>query len=230
MYTFAPFIGGSVGIFRSKSWGFLKTNIGKAVFFISVGLFLWGSGNLVWAYYNFFLNTSIPYPSLADLFYFPGYFLWFIAIIYLARATGMKFSLIQSKNRFYLFIVPFFIMTFSYYFLLVVIKRNFSSTEFLKTVLDLYYPSIDIINLTVASIILILSVNFFGGKYKFSLFCILSGFISMYIADFTLAYTTSVNTYYNASVSDLFFTFATFLLTWGTLSFYLTPKRKNTNA
>lgn len=84
----------------------------------------------------------------------------------------------------------------------------------------------DIITLTISTIILGLSVNFFGGKYRLSLFSILLAFACMYVADFLFSYTTSINNYVNGGLGDLFFTSAFYFLSWGTLSFYLTPKRK----
>lgn len=226
IYNFIPFIGGFVGIFRSKSWGFLSTTIGKAIFFISAGLFSWGSGNFVWAYYNFFQNIIMPYPSFADVGYFLGALLWIVGIVYLAQATGAKFSLKHNRIKLFLCIIPVIIITLSYYFLLFVIKRTFASEDLIKIFFDLAYPSLDIIILTIAILIFGLSVNFFRGKYRLSLFAILGGFVGMYIADFYFSYITTLPEYVNGSLPALLYTFATYLLTMGTLSFYVTPKKK----
>src|SRR6185369_14815783 len=108
-----PFVGGLVGIIRSKTWGLFSSNIRKAVFFISIGLFAWGSGNMIWAYYNFSQNISVPYPSLADIGYFSAGISWIIGIIYLAKATGTKFSLQQKNSKFFLFVIPVIITSLS---------------------------------------------------------------------------------------------------------------------
>jgi hypothetical protein len=83
----------------------------------------------------------------------------------------------------------------------------------------------DMIILYIAVIIFGLSVNFFRGKYRLSLFAILGGFVCEFIGDFIYVYVTSLGMYYNGSVFELLFTIALYLLTWGTLSFYLTPKK-----
>lgn len=83
----------------------------------------------------------------------------------------------------------------------------------------------DIAILTLALGILGFSVNFFSGKYKLSLFSIIGGFVVLYIADLVFAYTTSLGIYYNGSPFEVLFNIALFLLIWGTLSFYITPKR-----
>lgn len=219
------FIGGFLIVIRSMRWGEFNNNIRKAIFFISLGVFCWGSGNMVWAYYDFFQNIAVPYPSWADAGFFSAGILWITGIIYLSQATGTKFSLKKRLSKLFFLVIPIIILTVSCYFLLFVIKRNFISEEPLKIFFDLIYPSMDIIILSIAIIIFGLSVNVFKGKYRLSLFSILAGFVCMYLADFTFSYTTSTGVYYNGSFVDLLFGIAQFLLTWGTLSFYLTPKR-----
>ena len=223
--TFTPIVGG-IGIFQSKSWGLFKTNIGKAIFFTSAGCVTWAIGNIIWAYYNFVEKISLPYPSWSDAGFAPAYFFWIAGIIYLARATGAKFELKQKRSKIFLLLIPFIITVSSYYFLLFVVKRSFDSGAPFRTFLDLYYFSMDIIILTLATIVFGLSINFFGGRYKLSLFSILAGFIFMYISDFAFSYITTTQVYYNGGPSDLLFTFAFYLLSWGTLNFYRTPKRK----
>ncbi len=216
---------GFVGIIVSKPWGIFKTNIGKAILFISTGSFLWGVGGVMWGYYNFFLNIAVPYPSYADLAYFPGSLSWVIGIIYLSRATGAKIEIRKKKAKLFLLIIPFIIMIFSYYFILFVVKGGIIWSTPIKTFFDLAYPSIDIIILTIAFIIFGLSVNFLGGKYKLSIFAILLGFVCMFVADFIISYKTSLNMEINAGISDMIFTVSFYLLTWGALSFYLTPRK-----
>lgn len=224
-YTILPLGAGGISLARSKPWGLFSNNIGKAIFFTALGLFLWGIGNSIWAYYNFFQDNAVPYPSWADAGFAPGYGCWIISAVYLSFATGAKFGLKEKRKKLFMLIVPCFIITCSYYFLLFVIKRTFSAETPIHIFFDLYYPSMDIINLTISTIILGVSVNFLRRKYRLSLFSILMGFACLYIADFLFSYLTSINKYYNGGIDDLFFSSALYLLSWGTLSFYLTPKR-----
>jgi energy-coupling factor transporter ATP-binding protein EcfA2 len=224
LFTAFPFIGGIVGIYMAKSWGLFASKIGKAILFISLGSFSWGTGNIIWAYYNFVLNTVAPYPSLADLGYFPAYLFWAIGTVYLSKATGIKFSLQKIKSKMLWLAIPSLVLYFSYYFLLFGIERSFDSETPLIIFFDLYYPSMDIVILTVAFIIWGLSVNFFGGKYKWSLFAILYGFVFQYVGDFMFSYFNSINIYYNGGITDLMFSIGLYLISWGALSFYLTPK------
>src|SRR3989344_3641849 len=102
-------------MFRSKSWGFLKTNIGKALFFTSAGLVSWTSANPFWVYYNFWLKVDVPYPSFADIGYLLAGICWIVGIIYFSKATGAKISLRQMRNKLFLLIIPIIIIFSSYY-------------------------------------------------------------------------------------------------------------------
>jgi hypothetical protein len=228
-FTVFPITGGIVGIFRSKAWGFLKSNIGKALFFISLGLFSWGLGNVIWGYYNFILNTESPYPSLADAGFMPAYFFWVVGIVYLSKATGTKFTVSQAKNRLPLLVIPFGIIFLSSYFLFSIKNRTFSSESIIRIIFDFYYPWMDIVIISIAIIIFGLSINFFGGKYRLSIFAILLGFTFQYVGDFIFSYMNSIGTFYNGGPADLMFSLALALISWGTLSFYLTPKRKSSS-
>src|SRR6185312_5609834 len=57
VFGLIPFFGGLVGMIQSRLWGGLKSSLGRAVFFVSLGLFLWGFGENIWSYYNFFQNV-----------------------------------------------------------------------------------------------------------------------------------------------------------------------------
>ncbi|HXT84696.1 MAG TPA: NB-ARC domain-containing protein [Verrucomicrobiae bacterium] len=224
-FTIMPLIPGGIILARTKPWGLFSNNIGKAIFFTALGLLLWGIGNSIWAYYNYFQNNAVPYPSWADAGFGPSYVCFFMSAIYFSFATGSKFGIYKKAKKIFLLIVPLIIISCSYYFLLFVVKRTFSTETPIRIFFDLYYPSMDILTLTTSTIILGLSVNFFGGKYRLSLFSILCAFAFLYVGDFLFSYTTSTNIYYNGGPGDLIFATAFYLLSWGTLSFYLTPTR-----
>jgi hypothetical protein len=222
-----PLIGGLIGILRARSWGMFTTNIGTAVFFISLGLFSWGVGNYIWSYYNYFQNVALPYPSWADAGFFPAYLFWIIGIVFLSHSTGAKFSLQEKRNRLLLLSIPMTILCLTWSFIFFVVRQQFHFGEPIKLFFDLAYPSMDIIILTLAILIFGMSVNFFQRKYKLSLFAILAGFICLYFADFTFSYVTSLNIYYNGDIADVLFTSAFYLISWGALSFYITQRKTN---
>ncbi len=227
LYSFAfslvPLLGSLVGIYISKSWGLLSSAIGKAIFYISAGLFFWGLGSMIWAYYNIFLNIPAPYPSISDASYVLSWPLWGIGIINLSHATGAKFSLRQIKGKLLLFIIPIILIVLSYY-LLVVVARGGFITDFsengFKSFFDLAYPIGDVVILSLAVLIYGLSFRYLGGKYKATILLLLFGFVLNYIADFIFSYTTTVETFYVGDLGDLVFTLAFFFITFGVLGFY----------
>lgn len=226
-FSLIALVGGFIGMFLAKPWGLLKSAIGKAVFFISAGLFTWGVGSMIWAYYNFFEHIAAPYPSLADLWYVFTIPLWIAGTIDLSKATGAKFGFKAMKGKLLLIFIPLVVIIFSYYLLVVVARSGMItdlSTGYLKIFFDLAYPIGDIIILTLALIIFGLSFNYFGGKYKLPIFAILLGFTLMYVADFVFSYTTTIGTFFVGYWGDLLFMLALGTITFGILGFYR-PKK-----
>jgi hypothetical protein len=225
-FTLVPLFGGLLGMFKAKIWGGLSSALGRAVFFFALGLFLWGCGNMVWAYYNFFQAVAAPYPSWADLGFAPSIFFWAVGALNLSRATGAKYGLRHPWAKFFAVLIPVIVVASSYY-LLVVVARNGVLTDGsggeLKLVLDIAYPLGDVLSLTIAALIFGLSFKFFGGLFKASIIFLLSGLALMYVGDFVFSYTTTVETFYNGDFGDLILTLGLFSMTFGLLSFMVKP-------
>lgn len=222
LFGLIPLIGGCIAMMRARLWGGFESAIGKAVLFIGLGIFLWGSGEMIWSYYNFFAGVSAPYPSLADLGFAPSILFYGIGAIYLSKATGAKFGLRNSYAKFFTIIAPILILALSYYVLVVVARGGVlipDGETHLKTILDIAYPLGDFISLALAIIISGLSFKYLGGRYKTDIWAILLGLTVMFIADSIFSYTTTVGTYYNGNFGDLILTFGVFFLTYGVLGF-----------
>jgi hypothetical protein len=235
-YSFAfglvPLIGGIIGMVRAKMWGGLKSALGKAVFFISLGLFWWGFGETIWSYYNFFKDVAAPYPSIADIGFAQSIFFWIIGTFFLAKASGAWFALRKSSTaKLVTVLVTVGLTALSYYMLVKVARGGVLVPEGespLKLVLDIAYPLGDFLALILASTVFILSFKYFGGYYRLSIVSILLGLATMYFGDFVFSYTTTTGTFYNASPGDLILTTGLFLMTFGVLGFATRPviKRK----
>lgn len=223
-----PLIGGITGFFIAKSWGLWKSSIGKALLFLSTGLFSWGVGNVIWTYYNFFRSEPIPYPSLADAGYLPSYLLWTAGIIYLPHAIGGKFGFRSLYSKFLIILIPVSVLALSFNLVAFITKSNIifaPFTLYTKFFFDIAYPAGDAIILT-AALVVGTSFKFFGGKYKLSIYTILLGFCFQYIADFLFSYSTTIDTYYNGAITDLFFISGLSLITFGVLGFYFQSEKK----
>jgi len=227
LFGLIPLIGGFIAMINSKLWGGLKSAIGKAVFFIGLGLFCWGIGEAIWSYYNFFLGEPAPYPSLADIGFAPSIFFYGLGAAYLSIATGAKFGLRHAYAKIFLVVAPLIILILSYFLLIVFARGGVLIPEgdtSLKVILDIVYPLGDFIGLTVAVVISGLSFKYFGGQYIVDILAILAGLAVMFFADTVFSYTTTVGTYYNGNLGDLMLTTGLFLLTFGVLGFYKLKK------
>ena len=227
-YTFSflmsllPFLGGLVAMWNSKGWKGMKGFVNKGIFFLGLGIFCWGSGELIWSYYNFFMSVPAPYPSLADLGFAPSVLFYCIGVVYLARAAGADFGLRRKSTKFFAVVVPIVMFFVSYYFLVTVARQGVlvtSGDPIIKTILDIAYPLGDFVSLTLAIVISGLSFKFLIKEYKYAIFSILAGIAVMFFADLIFSYTTTIGTYFNADFGDLIFTASLFLLTFGLLGF-----------
>ncbi len=215
--NFIPLFGGLFGLYTAGQWGGIRSSVGKGIIFLSFGNLSWSAGNFIWSYYNFFLSSDIPYPSLADLGYVGALPLWIAGILLLSKATGVRFGLRKIKGRIMLVLLPIIAAIFSYYFLFVVARESSIDWQegMLKLFFDLAYPIGDWIILTVAFLVWGLSLNYLGGRYKWPVLITLFGFVLMFCADFSFSYTTTIETYFNGSLSDLLFTMALFTIGFG---------------
>lgn len=223
VYGLIPFCGGVFGLMNSKRWGLFHSAMGKALFFLSLGLITWSGGETIWSYYNIVLNVSVPYPSWADASFIISWPFWIAGVIYLSIATGAKYGLRSKHGKIQLLLVPILAFIISYY-LLVTIARQGILTDgngALKIFFDIAYPVLDVIVLVTAALVYGLSFRFLGGRFKLPVILLLFTFVINYFADFSFSYTTTVGTYYNGNYSDLLFATAMFILSFGVNSFIL---------
>jgi hypothetical protein len=227
LFGLIPLVGGLAGMIKSGIWGGLRSSLGKAVFFVSFGLLLWGLGETIWSYYNFFKHVPAPYPSLADLGFAPSIFFWILGTAFLSVATGALFALKKSHvTKVIAVLVPLILLAPSYYLEVHVARGGVlipKGETALKTVLDIAYPFGDFLALTFAAIVYGLSYKYFGGLYRRAVIFILAGLAVMYCGDSIFSYATTKNTYYNADWGDMILTIGLFLLTFGILAFATKP-------
>ena len=232
LYAFAygliPLFGGIFGIIEAKKWGLLRSAVGKALIFLSLGLLTWSFGEIIWSYYNLILKVEVPYPSWADASFIISWPLWTIGTFYLSKATGAKFGLRKMHGKIMLLAIPVLAIIVSYYLLIVVARQG--SFEIaggpVKIFFDVAYPVWDVIILTLALLIYGLSWNFLGGVFKWPVLITLFGFIANYFADFGFSFTTTVGSFYNGNWVDLLFATAMFLLSFGVNSIHIKNTQK----
>ena len=214
-FAIVPLLGGIFGFANSAKWGMLKSSLGKGLFFISLGLITWALGQIIFSYYNIFLNVEIPYPSVADASFILSWPLWGIGVFHLSRATGARYGLKSGAGKAILVLFPILIAVLSYYLLVVVARGgqfDFAGSSGLKVFFDLAYPIGDVVILTIATVIYGLSHDHLGGRFKTPIYLLLAGFILNYVADFSFSYTTTLGSFFSANWVDLLFMTAMFIL------------------
>ncbi|MGH7241292.1 MAG: hypothetical protein ACREGB_03285 [Candidatus Saccharimonadales bacterium] len=228
LFGLIPLFGGIMGMVRSKVWGGLHSSLGRAVFFVSLGLVCWGLGESIWSYYNFFKHVAAPYPSLADLGFAPSIFFWVIGASFLAHASGAWLQVKRSLSaRIYVAVVIAALTVLSYILLIRVARGNVlvpAGETLLKTILDIIYPLGDFLAAIFAFIVLTLSFKYLGGLYRMAIGAVLLGLGVMYVGDVVFSYMTTVGTYYNADWGDLILTTGLALLTFGALGLSTKPR------
>ena len=209
-----PFIGAIIGLYNAYHWGGLKSALGKAIGFISAGVFAWSIGMLIWCYYIFIAQVEIPYPSLADAIFILSWPLWAIGVLYLSRATGIRFALREMRGKILLVIVPLVAIALSYYLLVTVARGGvveFDPSNAWKLFFDLFYPIGSAVIFTLALTFLSLSSAFLGGKYRVPIIILIVAFLVNFFADITFSYTTTNGTYFNGYYPDMLFVTGMFL-------------------
>lgn len=212
-----PIMGSIVGMVNYRKWGSFGSYVGRAILFISLGLLTWGLGQLIFSYYNLFLDVEVPYPSLADASFILSWPLWGIGIFYLSKATGAKFGLRSTSGKLGFFAIPLLVIAASYYFLVVVARGGVlvGSEGFAKLFFDFAYPIGSVVLLTAVALMYSLSFKYLGGKFKPAIYLILIGFVINYFADFSFSYTTTVETFFSGNWVDMTFATAMLMLSLG---------------
>lgn len=209
---------GILGLLTAGHWSWLKSYVGKGIFFISLGLIMWGVGQAGWMYYVFKDPlTQSPPSHLLDILYFSSIPLWTVGIYMLSKATGAKYALRKTKGKLMVLILSVVMIIFSYYFLVVVARGGSAYFEqaFWKKFFDLGYSMGDAINFTLALSIFGLSFKRLGGKFKQPIISILVAFGLLFLADFAFSYFDGKDMYYNGDLSDLLYLAAITLLSLG---------------
>ena len=111
-YCILAIWGGIWGFIYSKKWGGIKSIMGKAMLFFSLGLFMQAFGQLIYSYYIVVSHIDVPYPSVGDIGYFGSIPLYILGILFLAQASGVKFSLKSIQHKLQGIAVPVAMLVF----------------------------------------------------------------------------------------------------------------------
>lgn len=210
-YMFISILGGVFGLLISKYWGGYKSLIGKAILCFSIGLFLQSFGQLVYNYYTLFAKIETPYPSLGDLGYFGSIIAYIYGVALLGRVVGLKiFSKISIKQVLAI-VLPLLMLIFSY---LVFLKDyQFDWSKPLTVFLDFGYPLGQAVYVSIALLVLILSIKSLGGIMKKPILLLAFALIVQYVCDFNFLYQANHGSWYAGSWGDYLYAVSYFIMT-----------------
>lgn len=210
-YGLIALIGGVYGFIVSKRFGGLKSYLGKAVFFFSLGLLAQEFGQIVYSYYSLILGIEIPYPSLGDLGYAGSILMYMLGIYNLSGACSIKYLLEKPLSKIVFFLVPALLLGFTYWVFLKDYSLDLSDP--LKVFLDLGYPLGQSLYVAMAVLLFILSGKYIGGVMKERVLLVLGALLVQYCADFYFLFLVSRELFDTAGLSEYVYLLAYFFMT-----------------
>lgn len=211
IYPLLSLVGGITGLIFAKKWGGLKSSLGGALSFFSLGLLAQFIGQATYAFYIYIIKIDIPYPSVGDVGYFSSVIFYILAVYLLAKISGLKFSAKSLHGKLTVFILPVILLISSYLFFLRGYEYDWSNQ--LKIFLDFGYPLGEAVYLSIAILAMLLCRNILGGLMKKPIFFFIMALIFQYLCDFMFLYQSSRGTWYVGGINDYMYFTSYFLMT-----------------
>jgi hypothetical protein len=216
--AFPPFLAGAA-VF-SSAFAFLKygkhnsrQRFSLIWLCFTLGMALWFLGETSWAIYTLLLNTELPYPSLADVFWLAGYFPMLMALYLYVKTFGPALS----WRTVGIAMVTVFILGIAVSAILIT-PIMASETDSVTLLVDFAYPLLDLVLFSQA----VLGFAIFSkGELGKPWFLINAGILLYASGDLLFSYTTVQGTYYNGHPLDLLLNLGDLFLL---LAFYVHTK------
>ena len=179
----------------------------------AAGITLWFLGEVTWGIYADLLNVSLPYPSVADVFYLGGYIPLILGVylyvkLFSATITRRRMAAVAA------FVVALGLAITFLFIGPAVVEVADPLTRFF----DFAYPLLDLVMLSLA---LLGFMALIGGTIAKSWALLLGAIALNIVADVLFTYLTAVNAYYSGSFDDLLFIWGYFVFA---LAFYVHKK------
>lgn len=215
-YGFMALIGALYGFSLYKSWGGLRTLVGKALFLLSLGLFAEWVANIIWGYFNIVKQIEVPYPSVADIFFFSIIPIYFAAIVFLAKASGAVLLLKKITSILVAILIPLFMLTIAYY---LFFREGLEFSDPIRIFFDISYPLGYSITFSITMIVYILTKNQLGGMMRKVVLFVLGAYLFQFVADYTFLYQALKGTYVNGGLADFLYSIALFAMPVALINF-----------
>lgn len=206
--------GGLIGLlYVSPKWGGFSSLMGRAIGVLSLGLLTQEFGQLVFSYYNIFLQEPVPYPSIADVGFFGTIPFYIYGIFLIAKLAGVRFSLKKLRNQILALLIPAGMLFVTYAIFLKDYEFDWSSP--LKIFLDFGYPFGEAIYISIAILAYGLTRSILGGLMRGKILLLIAAFVMQYIAEFNFLWQSYNEAWLNGGYGDYLYFLAYFIMTIG---------------
>lgn len=209
-YALIALVGGMWGLKIAKQWGGWQSLLGRAMTVFSLGLLAQVFGQLGCAYYAIAYNTTVPYPSFADLAYLGSSTLYVYGSVLLARIARVSISLSRWRQQMLCFLVPLIALTLVH---ISFLKIDFTAGQPLVTLLNLGYLCNQVLYVAFVLLILLESRRRLGGVMHHKLLLLLLAPAMLYLADINFFWQAAHGTLLLADYGDLLYLAAHGLIT-----------------
>lgn len=205
--------GGVWGLIVAKQWGGMKSVMGRGILSLAFGLLLQAFGQYSFWYFNYVLKVAVPYPGIPDIGYFGTIPFYIYAALCIAKASGVKVSLISFINKLQAIIIPLIILGVGYTLFL----KDYSFTDVtpFQIFFDFGYPLGQAIYISIAILTYSLSRGILGGVMKNRVLLLVFAFSAQFLADYIFIYFHDL--YFPASFIDFFYLLGYAIMTLGIL-------------
>jgi hypothetical protein len=155
---------------------------------VLIGIVFWFLGEATYMFYQSVLNIPVPYPSIAELFYFIGYGFLIYHIYKSFNVINKNKSISRSTIIFVSFVVSLIPVVTTVHMIINGIDFN---SEFLEIAMNILYYVLDTILLVSALLIIYKLPKKDPFIYHWMLFCVSMTLVT--IADFGYTYTSTIS-------------------------------------
>ncbi len=148
---------------------------------LAIGIGLWTVAELLWAFLSYTMD-EMPYPSIADAFWVPGYLMVLVSATLRYRALKIQWNSRTAQALLGVFAAIFVVV------LVLVILPIFASggaDSLLVLLLNVFYPAADLLVLFGA---LLLALSFAGGKFSIPWTMLAAGLATLSLSDILFIY------------------------------------------
>lgn len=226
-YGVVALFGGLCGLAVSKKWGGVKSVMGRAIIFFSLGLLAQEFGQITYSFYHHVFHVEVPYPSLGDIGYFGSIPLYILGAWNVAKASGARVGVNSFVNKIQVVIIPIIMLCISYWFFLK--DYSFEGQSPLVIFLDFGYPFGQAIYISIALLAYLLSRKLLGGIMRSKILFLLFALFLQYIADYMFLYQNSQGIWSPGGINDYTYLIAYFCMSLALLELQSVIKKLKSN-